>query len=62
MFRRLAAHGEAALSARSIKSHPEIVKSMFIGFDMDKVAEIKAAIKAEMDADLMGCALPATPQ
>ena len=37
---------------RHFEANPEIVKSMVVGFDMGKVADIKAAIKAEMDADL----------
>ena len=45
--------GRPETMLRHLESHPEIVKSMVVGFDMGKVADIKAAIKAEMDADLL---------
>ena len=46
----LAGRPEALL--RLLEEKPDVVKSMVVGFDMSKVADIKAAIKAEMDADL----------
>lgn len=47
-----ASSGRPESLLRLLEEKPEIVKSMVVVFDTSKVADIKAAIKAEMDADL----------